>query len=44
VIFLFKYYVYIYTIIKITRLVVSVTVAAELACWPVILTGWPAGR
>jgi len=34
-----------YTIINFTRLsVVQVTVAAALAGWPVILTGWPAGR
>jgi len=34
----------IYTIIKTRRLsVMSVTVAASLASWPVILTGWPAG-
>ena len=40
-----QYRIEIYTIIKTRRLsVVSVTVAAALARWPVILSGWPAGR
>jgi len=35
----------IYTVINFTRLsTVSVTAAAVLASWPVILTGWPDGR
>jgi len=40
-----KFFTSVYTIIKTRRFsMVSVTVGAALAGWPVILTGWPAGR
>jgi len=39
-----KFFTSVYTIIKTRRFsVMLVTVAAALAGWPVILTGWPAG-